>query len=293
MPSDCITVSLELEGYLVLDKVETKEFCMVNIQKKTVTECCPRCGQHTDRIKDRRWQIVKDIRIKDKPIWLRLRKRRFRCTNGCPAFFEASTILRRYARMTNRLIHALVVEPEASFRELSRRYVLGEGAVSRAFLREARSIVAAREEEPFAVLGIDENSFRKRLRYNTVLTDLGHGRLIEVLPGKNPKTIEAWLQGFKYRGLIRFLATDLNMGFVKAVRRACPWVIHIADKFHLVALVNRHLCAVKRECHQEGMKSIRNLYWLLVAGRETLSETQKVNLEQALVAFPSSHVPMS
>jgi transposase len=44
------------------------------------------------------------------------------------------------------------------------------------------------------VLGIDDWAWRKRQRYGTILCDLEHGKVIDLLPDRSEKSTGQWLR---------------------------------------------------------------------------------------------------
>jgi transposase len=81
------------------------------------------------------------------------------------------------------------------------------------------------------VLGIDDFAFRKGYRYGTLLVDLEQGKPIDLLPDREPATVEQWL--LEHPG-IEVISRDRSMGYAGAIRQAAPEAMAVADRFHIM-----------------------------------------------------------
>lgn len=93
------------------------------------------------------------------------------------------------------------------------------------------------------VLGIDEHSIhRGRTRghkFAVTLTDLKNHRVYEIFEGKESKTLEENLRKLKGRENVKVVCMDLCPAFRKIVRRCFPNAKIVADRFHVIRVVNR------------------------------------------------------
>ena len=81
------------------------------------------------------------------------------------------------------------------------------------------------------IIGIDDFAWKRGQRYGTVICDLERRRIIDLLPDRHPATVEAWLA--RHPG-ISVVARDRGPGYGHAVARACPEVVQVADRWHLM-----------------------------------------------------------
>lgn len=176
--------------------------------------------------------------------------RRFRCrAMHCPAKIFAErfppVVTRPYARRTSRL-QGLVRHLDLALggrpaQALAGRLVL---PVSKdIFLRSVRDTSEAVTSE-LRVIGIDDGAWRKGQRYGTLICDLERCRVIDLLPDREPATVEAWL---RTRPGIEIVARDRNGGYGGTVSRALPRAVQVADRWHLLENASAaFLAAVQR-----------------------------------------------
>jgi transposase len=81
------------------------------------------------------------------------------------------------------------------------------------------------------VLGIDDFAFRRGHRYGTILVDLEHHCVVDLLPDRKPDTVVAWLQ---QHGDPEFVTQDRGGSYGEAARRGAPDAVQVADRFHLL-----------------------------------------------------------
>jgi transposase len=72
---------------------------------------------------------------------------------------------------------------------------------------------------------------RRRQRYGTLICDLEKRRVIDLLPDREPATVEAWLIRHPQ---IEVVARHQNRGYGRAVRQAPPKAVQLADRWHLL-----------------------------------------------------------
>ena len=84
------------------------------------------------------------------------------------------------------------------------------------FLRSVRAASRFTPEQ-LRVIGIDDWAWRRGRRYGTLICDLERRRIVDILPDREPATVEAWLD--RHPG-IKIVARDRDGGYARAVSRA-------------------------------------------------------------------------
>ncbi|HBM91355.1 MAG TPA: ISL3 family transposase, partial [Rhodospirillaceae bacterium] len=100
-------------------------------------------------------------------------------------------------------------------------------------------------------IGVDEVQYEKGHGYMTVVYQIEKDckRLLYV--GKN-RTVKSFLKFFKEigsecAGNIKFVCSDMWQPFLKVIKKKIPQAIHILDRFHIVANLNKALNKVRTE----------------------------------------------
>jgi transposase len=144
---------------------------------------------------------------------------------------------------------------------------------------------------PIDGIGVDEIQYAKGHKYLTLVyqIDLGITRLLWV--GKE-RTIESF-QGFftmigeELASKIVFVCSDMWEPYLKVVRERCSDALHILDRFHIVAKMNKALDEVRaeesRRMQREGQKPVlKKSRWLLLKREENLASEQRFRLRDLL-----------
>jgi len=139
-------------------------------------------------------------------------------------------------------------------------------------------------------VGIDETSLAKGQRYVTVVHDLAEKRLLFATPGKDHQTVEAFAVDLEAHGgkrtAITQICMDMSAAFLKGSRLFLPNALVSFDRFHVVALANEAMDAVRTaewknesaKVHQAlgqlGPKERRSILWGMRRNPSGWSATQ-------------------
>lgn len=96
-------------------------------------------------------------------------------------------------------------------------------------LRLLRRIALPTVHSP-RVIGVDDFALRRRHRYATIIIDAETGERVDVLPGREAATLEAWLRGKKG---VEVVCRDGSATYAEAIRRALPDAVQVSDRWHL------------------------------------------------------------
>src|SRR5438045_4808485 len=140
-------------------------------------------------------------------------------------------------------------------------------------------------------IGVDEIQYVQRHKYLTLVyqIDLGVTRLLWV--GRE-RTIESF-QGFftvigdELASKIAFVCSDMWEPYLKVIREKCSEALHILDRFHIVAKMNKALDEIRasesRRMAREGlMPVLKRSRWLLLKREENLKTEQRFRLRDLL-----------
>jgi transposase len=244
---------------LVIEAVTTEPDRLLIIARPTALDApCPECGRRSGRVHSRYNRYLMDLPSLGRAVHLRVQVRRFRCgTMTCPRriFGEplADSVAPRGARRTARLegiVHHLGIalggRPAAN---LARRLML---PVSRDTLLRVLRRRAQGPGGPVRVIGIDDFAWKRGQRYGTVVCDLERRRIIDLLPDREPATVEAWLAAHRE---IAVVPRDRGAGYGRAASRGAPQAIQVADRWHLM----ENASAAFVDAVRRSMRAIRQV----------------------------------
>lgn len=247
-----------LPGGLKADRIELIGN-VVQVYARAVGDAaaCPQCGAYSRHVHSHYWRRLADLPAHGREVRLFLRSRRFRCrATLCRTRIFAErfspAITQPHARRTGRLQdlvrHLGLALGGRPAQALAGRLLLpvSKDTVLRS-IRNAKEPAACQPR----VIGIDDWAWRRGQRYGTLICDLERRQVIDLLPDREPATVEAWLRA---RPGIEIVARDRNGGYGGAVARALPGAIQVADRWHLLenasaaflAAVRRHMEVIRR-----------------------------------------------
>jgi transposase len=170
---------------------------------------------------------------------------------------------------------------------LGRREYIGAATVERYFQRGLRR--QFREWHPARcpiVLGIDEHFFTRKKGFATTLCDLRHHKIYDVVLGRSELALEAYLGRLEGKAEVRVVCMDLASVYRSLVRKHFPNARIVADRFHVIRLINHHFLACWRELDPVGSRN-RGLLSLMRRHRHNLKPDQQPRLEAYLLAHPA------
>jgi transposase len=135
------------------------------------------------------------------------------------------------------------------------------------------------------VLGIDEHFFTRRRGYATSLVDLKNHKVFDVVLGRSEPSLRRYLQRLPGREKVQVIVMDLSETYRSIARRYFPQATIVADRFHVIRLVNQHFLKAWQHHDPEGRRN-RGLLSLMRRHAWNLSEEQQGNLKRYLAELP-------
>jgi transposase len=135
------------------------------------------------------------------------------------------------------------------------------------------------------LLGLDEKSFLRGQSYISVCSDLDGRRVLEVSPGRTAEEAMVALEvvPLAQRGKIAAVAMDLSEACAKAVRNLFPKAAQVIDRYHVSALLNKALNAVRQSEHarllRQGDDVLKGTRQLWLYGPENMSDAMLLRFE--------------
>lgn len=218
---------------------------------------CIHCHQDAVRIKATHQRTLKHTRQGNQLMVLHLRVPKYHCTD-CNRYFRHRFAGIRPRRRTTEAYRLEVFEAHeggVSQRKLTVTHKIGSATVERwyqSFVQQRVSELSSRSCP--TVLGIDEHFFTRKKGYATTLVDLHHHKVFDVVLGRSEASLRGYLKHLPGREKVRIIVMDLSETYRRIAQQYFPNAIIVADRFHVVRLVNQHFLKLWQNYDPEGRK---------------------------------------
>ena len=249
---------------------------------------CPDCGQRKLRKKDRYIRRVRHENLCGRYCVLLLEGRKWQCL-GCDRYFrQLFTGIQQYQRSSEAYQKAVYSQHLDGINRtrLGKREGIGAATVERYFQRQLDRKLRERSSAACPrVLGIDEHFFTRRKGFATTFCDLRKHKVHDVVLGRSQLSLRAYLERLEGKDKVNVVCMDLASSYRALVRKYFPNARIVADRFHVIRLINHHFLACWREIDPASSKN-RGLLSLMRRHRHNLSPNQQDRLASYLQAHP-------
>lgn len=226
----------QFPGLHIRDIAFNRDSVTITADRITPNASCPQCGVTATHIHSRYRRTLADQPLGRMPLCLNLGVRRFRCRAAdCPQSVFAERIddlAASHSRTTADLTNAHTAigftaggEPGARLAE-----ALAMPTSPDTLLRRVRA-AKSQSLPPPRYVGIDDWACKKGQNYGTILIDLEHHRVIDLLPGRDGEALTAWL---RLNPQVEIITRDRWPAYAKAATEAAPQAKQVADRWHLL-----------------------------------------------------------
>lgn len=250
--------------------------------------CYIYCDHHHLRAKATYQRTLKHTRQGNQLITLYLRSPKYHCQR-CGRYFRHRF---KGVRPRYRASEAFRLEV----------FEAHDGGVTQAKLRRTHTISAATTERWYQsyyrarisemsnrecpkVLGIDEHFFSRQKGYATTLVDLHRNKVFDVRLGRSEASLHRYLRHLPGKDNVKLIVMDLSETYRSIARQHFPRAKIVADRFHVVRLVNQHFLNAWKDVDPEGRRD-RGLISLMRRHEWHLPPDKHVNLQRYLAKHP-------
>lgn len=256
---------------------------------------CVHCLHGPVRIKATHSRTLKHTRQGNQLLVLHLSVLKYHC-QGCNQYFRHRfSGIRPRLRATEayRLEVFEAHDGGVSQRKLTLTHRIGSATVERWYQSYVKQRVADLSGRACPqMLGIDEHFFSHKKGYATTLVDSKNHKVFDVVLGRSEPSLRRYLSRLPGRERVKVAVTDLSDTYRQIMRKYLPNAMIVADRFHVVRLVNQHFLKLRQSQDPEGRKN-RGLFSLMRCYHWKLAEQQKARLHQYLAQYPVLQSPYS
>jgi len=255
---------------------------------QAICSCCSRPAPLYDRLQERRFEFV--------PLWgyrvfLRYWMRRVQCA-CCGVKVEQVPWARGKRELTATYMQFLAYWGKMlSWQEVAVSFRTSWEKVFQAVQFIVEWGLEHRDLSGVTAIGVDEIAWRKGHKYLTLVYQIDAGKTRLLWIGKE-RTVKTLLRFFRFFGksksqALKYVCSDMWQAYLKVIKKKAGQAIHILDRFHIVAKLNKAIDEVRAgECRQmkaDGYEPLlKHSRWCLLKRPENLTENQEAKLSDLL-----------
>ncbi len=249
---------------------------------------CVHCASETVRIKATHSRTLKHTRQGNQIMILHLSIPKYHCQN-CDRYFRHQFPWARPRLRATESYRLEVFEAHdggVSQSKLSVTHRIGSATVERWYQHLIKRRVSELSGRACPrVLGIDEHFFTRKKGYATTLVDLRNHKVFDVVLGRSELSLRQYLSHLPGREQVQLVVMDLSETYRSIVHKYFPNAKIVADRFHVIRLVNHHFLNLWKQQDPVGRMN-RGLLSLMRRHQWNLSQEQRDNLARYLEQFP-------
>lgn len=279
---------LGLQDVTIKEIKESEKELIILLEENLQESECPCCHNKTKRIHDYRMQTVKDLPAFGKKVTLMIRRRRYCCQCG-KRFYRRLSFLPKYQRRTQRMTLNILKElgELRSYKSVAKSHDISGSTVIRIF----NYISFPKPKELPRVLGIDEfKGNTGKSKYNTILTDLEKGEVIDILRTRKKVDLITYFKGFD-RSKVEYLVSDMYGVYRDITETFFPKATYIIDRYHWIRQCIWAFERVRKDIQKEVSKEFR-IYFkhsrhILIKHSSKLTDEERDRVNIMLFASPN------
>ncbi len=272
-----------------ISKIERSGSTILVSARYTGAITCPRCGG--SRLRNKGWcrRLVRHEDWGVRRVMIDLEVRKSLCLDCGRSIRERLAGVQPWQRASESFQESVYQQHLDGINRscLGRRKGIGAATVQRYFARRLQRQVRQNQSPNCPqVLGIDEHFFTRKKGFATTFCDLKNHRIYDVALGRTENSLESFFLHLEGKERVRVVCMDLASVYRSLVRKYFPQAMIVADRFHVIRLVNHHFLACWREIDPVGSKN-RGLGSLMRRHRHNLKPDQKIRLMAYLAEHPA------
>lgn len=256
-------------------------------RKANTGAVCPRCATFATSGYDSRKVRVKDQPVRGNAVILVVTKKRFYCKACKKPFTEPLPGVLPKRRTTQRYRRAILWAADnfTDLKRVKKAYRCSHSFLYRVVYEQLELQRRAKVNYPWPRrIGIDEHGFKRSERFVTMIVDHDNKRLREVVAGKTGASLEHALSSIPGRENVELVSLDMSDSYKSFVKGFFPNAKMVADKFHVLRLLNGHINRRRKDITGDVRKNpVRKL---LLKNRRNLNYFERLALDRWLDLHP-------
>ena len=244
---------LTLPGYRMV-RVERKPDLRIHLEVRKAPRVCPCCGASRLHSKGRYERRVRHLDCFGRPSRLHIGCRRYQCVVCGRSFVQPLPGVVPGRHLSEPLRESIYQRHDDGIcaSTLARRADIGEATVGRIYAQfTGRKAKERLSLDCPHILGIDEHSLHRKQRFATTFCDLKNHRVFDLTAGKSAAQLQPFLDRLRGRERVRVVCIDLSSSYRALIQRWFPRAMIVADRFHVVRVVMRHLLNIARQVYPQ------------------------------------------
>ena len=255
---------------------------------------CIHCGSLLTKVHQEEHRCIRHLDVWGKKTFLHFMSRRFKCKDCGHTFAEELPFVDSHRRQSMAFeMHVYQACLDGTCKATAVREGLSQSTVKDIFNRLAALKKSPSVADDIRVLGIDELSLKKcHKQFVLVISDISRKCLLAVLPNREKKTLEDWIEALspQKRKSIHFVSIDMWTSYSQAARAKLPHAKVVVDRFHVMKQLNSHLTQLRtkyqKQSSPEIQKDLKGSRWILVRNRSELFLEKRDKLDKILELCP-------
>jgi transposase len=276
-----------IPGFEAFEITGTKQVVTTSCELRD-TPTCPGCksvGPH--RRKDLIQRRIRHTSIGTRAHWLVVHVPKWSCR--CGRYFRQRVPgVLPYQRATEQFKEEVVERHEHghTLSRIQQSHDISWATTERwVHQRYAHRVSHQAERVAPRVLGIDEHFFTRKGGYATTFANLETHRVFDVQLGRSELALQRFLDELPGKEHTQVVCIDLSETYRAIVKRYFPNAVIVADRFHVIRLVNQYLMEAWKQLEPVGRKH-RGLISLMRRKPANLAPEQQLRLAAYFAEHP-------
>ena len=278
-----------LPGYKIISEYTDRYKLKYEVQVSSKEAKCTKCNSVSKTIYDIHERDIKHTFWAERACTLIVFQRTFKCHHCGRRFRESLPGIIPYGRRTEKFKEQIAKDALNGHdnKKVAKTFNVGQATVQRDIDRYTHLELQKKKSKLCPViLGIDEHHFTKKKGYATTIADLKKNKVFDITLGRSDLALDSYFKTLENKERTKLVVMDLSVTYRAIVKKHFPNALIVADRFHVIKLLNLRFTEVWKILEPSGSKS-KGLVSLFRRKPENLKPEQRKNLDKYLNQYPA------